>query len=113
MIGAIARAMMALAAHCLGESRREWAAAMQAEFEMLAEGESLRFAIGCLAAALREMPAREEGRFTLTNYALALGLMIPMAALQFGCALLGLPHLYPGERGLPGALLEGAAHEIL
>ncbi|KRC79031.1 hypothetical protein [Sphingomonas sp. Root241] len=112
MTAAVSRAVMALAVCCLGESRREWALAMQVEFETaVAEGKPLLFAMGCLAAAWREMLTREEGRFALTNYALVLGLMIPMAALQIGCALLGLPYLYPGGNGLSGALLEGGAHE--
>lgn len=114
MMAAVSRAVMAVAVCCLDGSRREWSAAMRAEFETAAaEGKPLPFAIGCLAAACREMLTRREGRFTLTNYALALGLMIPMAALQIGCALLGFPYLYPGQAGLPGALLEGAAHEAL
>lgn len=114
MKAAVSRAVMALAASCLGESRREWSAAMQAEFESaVADEERLPFAIGCLAAAWRGMLTSGEGRFVLTNYALALGLMIPMAALQIGCALLGFPYLYPGKDGLAGALLEGGAHEVL
>jgi len=56
---------------------------------------------------------REEGRFVLTSYALALALMLPMAALQIGCALLGLPYLYPDAHGLSGAMLEGGTHELL
>lgn len=114
MKAAAARAMMALAACCLGESRREWAAAMQAEHEAAAaDGRSLSFAAGCLAAAWRGMLTREEGRFILTSYALALGLMIPMATVQIGSALFGFPYLYPGEGGLSGALLVGAEHELI
>lgn len=110
----VARAVMALALCSMGESRREWAAAMRAEFETAAdEGMALGFAAGCLMAAWRELLTREEGRFALTSYALVLGLMLPMAALQIGCALLGLPYLYPGQQGLSGALLEGHAHEPL
>lgn len=87
---------------------------MRAELETaIAEGKPLLFATGCLAAAWRELLMQEEGRFVLTNYALALGLMIPMATLQIGCALFGLPYLYPGRRGLSGALLEGGAYEVL
>ncbi|MBO9624054.1 MAG: hypothetical protein J7500_15205 [Sphingomonas sp.] len=105
---------MALAVCCMGESRREWTLAMRAEFEAAAaEGKPLAFALGCLAAAWRELLTREEGRFVLTNYGLALGLMLPMAALQIGCALLGLPYLYPGQKGLAGALLQGGAQESL
>jgi len=114
MRAAVARAVMALAVVSLGESRREWSLAMQVEFETaVADGKPLLFAMGCLAAAWREMVTREEGRFLLTNYALALGLMIPMAALQIGCAVLGLPYLFPGQTGLAGALLQGGAQEIL
>lgn len=110
----LSRALLALAQCCLGESRREWGAAMRAELETaLAEGRPIGFAAGCLAAALRELVTREEGRFTLTSYALVLGLLLPMAALQIGCALLGLPYLYPHQLGLAGALLEGSAHEPL
>lgn len=110
----IARAIMAIARCCLGESRRDWSAAMQAEFEAARiDGGALPFAVGCLGAAMRELLTREEGRFTLTSYALVLGLMIPMAAVQVGCALFGLPYLYPGESGLTGALLIGGAYEGL
>src|SRR3546814_17095820 len=59
------------------------------------------------------MLTREEGRYTLTNYALALGVMIPTAALQIACALFGLPYLYPGREGLSGALLVGYDHDAL
>lgn len=114
MRAAVARAVMALAVCCLSESRREWSLAMQIEFEtVVVEGKPLSFAIGCLAAAGREMLTREEGRFVLTSYALALCLMIPMAALQIGCAVLGLPYLYAGQGGLRGALLEGGSQEAL
>jgi hypothetical protein len=111
---AVARAVMALAAASLSESRREWSRAMRMEFETAAEeGKPLRFAIGCLTAAWRELVTREEGRFLLTSYVLALGLMLPMAALQIGCAVIGLPYLYPGQTGLRGALLQGGAQEAL
>ncbi len=114
MKAAVSRAVMALAVCCLDESRREWSAAMEAEFETaVADGKALPFATGCFAAACREMLTREEGRYTLTSYALTLGLMIPMAALQVGCALFGFPYLYPGQDGLAGAMLQGAEHEAL
>jgi hypothetical protein len=110
----VSRAVMALAVCCLGESRRQWSMAMQAEFETaVAEGTPLLFSTGCLTAAWREMLTSEQGCFALTNYGLVLGLMIPMAALQIGCALFGLPYLYPSQAGLAGALLEGGTHELL
>lgn len=109
-----ARAIMGLATCVLTDSRREWAAAMRSEFEVAVEdGTPLSFAFGCLATALRELLSREEGRFAVTSYALALGLMLPMAALQIGCAVFGLPYLYPGRTGLSGALLQGSEHELL
>ena len=110
----VSRALMAVAAACMGERRRDWAMAMQAEFETAAdEGDALPFAAGCLAAAWREMLVREEGHFLLTSYALALGLMIPMATLQIGSALLGFPYLYPPGDGLPVPLIEGGGHRAV
>jgi hypothetical protein len=106
MTAAVARAVMALAVCCMGESRREWAEAMRAEFdEALAEGKPFAFAIGCLAAAWREMPEHAEGRLGLANYTLALGLVIPMAALQFALPF-GFSTIV-GE-GFGGVLLIGA-----
>ena len=114
MRATLARMVMALAVCCLDEGRREWARAMRMEFETAVEdGKPLRFAIGCLTAAARELVTREEGRFVLTSYALALGLMLPMAALQIGCAVLGLPYLYAGHGGLSGSLAAGGAPEVL
>jgi hypothetical protein len=110
----LARLIMALAIGSMGEGRHEWAAAMRVEFETAAgEGDSLPFAAGCFVAAWRDVLTHEEGRFRLTSYALALGLMIPMAAVQIGCAVLGFPYLYPGEDGLAGAVLVGGEHEAV
>lgn len=114
MTATLARFIMALAVGSMGETRRAWAAAMRTEFAAAAAaGDALPFAFGCLLTAWRELLTRAEGRFTLTSYALALGVMLPMAALQLGCALFGLPYLYRGGGGLPAALLEGRAHEGL
>jgi len=91
------RAVMTLASCCLGESRRDWAQAMEAEFEeAVNEGQPLAFATGCLLTAWREMPQHQEGRLVLASYALALGLLIPMAVFSFACAL-GLPQLSAGR----------------
>ena len=91
MTQAAAKAVMTLATSCLGENRREWAFAMEGEFEAAIEdGKPLAFATGCLIAAWREMPKQAEGRLVLANYALALGLLIPMAVLQFMQAV-GVP----------------------
>ena len=79
----IPRALMSLAGSCLGESRHDWACAMEAEFELAVEdGRPLAFAVGCLIAASRELPRNAEGRLTLVNHMLALGLLIPMAVFQ-------------------------------
>jgi hypothetical protein len=83
MMAAIGRATMTLAVHCLGDQRGEWARAMQAEFEIATEhGKPLSFAISCLAGALREMPAHEEGRFVIANHVLAIGLILPVAVMM-------------------------------
>lgn len=109
MTSAAARAMMSLATCCLGEDRREWALAMEGEFEVAAEkGEGLTFAAGCLVAAWGEMPKHEEGRLVLASYTLALGVLIPMALLQFACAI-GLPNVLTGQSGSYRMLSEGGA----
>jgi len=107
MTAAVSRAVMSLAICSLGESRREWALAMRAEFdEALAEGKPLAFAAGCLVAAWREMPNHAEGRLVLANYTLALGLLIPMAVLQFAVAL-GSSWVFIGGLAFSGATLGG------
>jgi len=84
MTQAVSRALLSLASRSLGSDRRTWAMAMEAEFEEAVEdGKPMMFAIGCLFAAWREIGKHNEGRLILANYALALGLLIPMAALQF------------------------------
>jgi hypothetical protein len=95
MTARVARVVMALAVSCLGEHRREWGYAMMAEFEAAErDGQALAFAIGCLTGALRELPFHGEGRFALSSYALALGLMVPIAAgLIFG-VLFDFPYSY-------------------
>jgi hypothetical protein len=84
---------------------------MEAEFQAAVDdGRPLAFAAGCLIAAWREMPLQSEGRFVLVNYAFALGVLIPMAVLQFGCA--GLPYLSVA-RGWGHALLApGSAQQL-
>lgn len=112
MMAALARALMSLATSCLGESRREWALAMEGEFAAaLAEGTPLAFAAGCLMAAWREMPKHEQGRLALANHILALGLILPMAALQFASAA-GLPSLFSAKDGLYGMPTLGRTQEL-
>jgi hypothetical protein len=110
MTMALSKALMSLTTCCLGESRREWAIAMQGEFEAAAEeGGPLAFAAGCLIAAWREMPRHQEGRLTMASYALALGVLIPMAAFQFACAI-GFPFA-PAGHGLLTMLAPGGARD--
>jgi len=98
---AVAQLLMALATHCLGDDRREWAQAMQAEYdEAGADGRQLGFAAGCLIVAWREMPRHAEGRLFLADHALALGLLVPVAFLQFACAI----GLSSGPGGMYGVL---------
>lgn len=120
MMHTLSRALMTLACHCLGEGRRDWAQAMRAEFNVAVEdGHALSFATGCLIGALRQMPMQEEGRFVLTNYTLALIVMVPVAAIEISGALFGMPHLF-GDQGGPGAgmtfaqkLIIGGAYQVM
>lgn len=104
MMLTLSRALMTLATGSLGESRRDWAAAMESEFDAaVADGTPLAFAAGCLIAAWREVPRHAEGRLVMANYGLALGLFIPMAVLLIG-QVTGLPLLLTGSAdGIPTA----------
>jgi hypothetical protein len=107
MIALLSRAVMTLASSCLGNRHREWALAMRIELEAaIADGNGLDFSIGCLVAAWRELPAQAEGRLLLARYALALGLILPLAALLSSSALLGFPQLDFGH------LAFGAPHSV-
>ena len=104
----VARAVMALAVSCLGGRGRDWALAMEGEFEAASEdGKPLSFALGCLMAAWRELPAHEEGRFTIASHVLALVLLVPTAALlvsslatDFPASYFGLPDSIGGQEPL-------------
>jgi hypothetical protein len=99
--------MMTIATACLGERRRNWALAMQAEFELgVEDGRKMAFAAGCLMTAWREMHKHAEGRLTLASYTLGLGLFVPMAAMHFARVL---DFLVVGTAVPGGALLAGAS----
>ncbi|HYC95695.1 MAG TPA: hypothetical protein VEB39_08370 [Sphingomicrobium sp.] len=86
---------------------------MQAELEVAIEdGRPLAFAMGCVLAAWRELPAHPEGRFALASHLLAIGLIVPIAALTLSCGLLGYPYLAFGEIGIWG-FLAGSSDQIL
>lgn len=103
MTATVARAVMAVAIRSLGERRREWALAMRAEFGAAEEdGRPLAFALGCLLAAWRELPAHDEGRLTIAAYALALALLIPMSAMLASSVLFDFPFSHFGPGGVHG-----------
>jgi hypothetical protein len=94
---------MALAVSSLGDRRRDWALAMEVEFEAArADGKPLAFALGCLMAAWRELPAHEEGRLKIASHALAFLLILPIAALLASNVLAGFPGSYLGPIGSDG-----------
>lgn len=82
MNAALSRALVALAVRSLGDEQSDWGRAMEAEFESaLDDGRPLAFAVGCLVGSWRRMPASEEGRFMLAGQIVALGLLVPAAAM--------------------------------
>lgn len=102
---ALSRVVMAIAVRSFSESRHDWAMAMEVEFEVAVEaGEGLAFAVGCLMGAWREMPAYEEGRFTLASYLFSLGVIVPMAALLLLSVAHGFAYLAPDGTGTAGLL---------
>lgn len=108
-----ARLLMRLAACCLGGHRREWVWAMEAEFEVAIEdGRPLAFALGCFAGACREIPMHREGRFALASHMVAIGLLIPVAALLMAGPLFGASMLHPGHAAFHDAM-GGQGSEML
>ena len=96
MTGWLARAVMKLAMAGLGSDRREWAAAMHAEFAMAAEArEGLSFAFGCLSTAWRELPRHRHGQLALSRYTFSMGLFLPAAALLLTGLWFGYPWVEP------------------
>lgn len=101
---ALSRALMSLARRSLGSDRLAWGMAMEVEFEeAVDDGKPLMFAVGCLIAAWREIGKHSEGRLTVANYALAVGLLIPMAAVQFQQAVGFLSSADGPPLGMPAA----------
>jgi len=108
MKATLARCIMTVAVRCFSDRRHQWASAMAAEFETAAdEGEALSFAIGCLATALAEMPKHEEGRFALASHILALGVMLPIAALLVSSVPRGFALLAPSSESAVALLGSG------
>jgi hypothetical protein len=103
---ALERCMMDLAVNLIDPRRREWAIAMRVEWASAEwEGtQSWRFAWGCLACALRELPGHEAGRFGLARYFLALGVLVPMAVLLLASVAQGSAYWLADAAGA-GALL--------
>jgi hypothetical protein len=92
MMAGVARALMAVAVHCLGDRRREWGQAMEAEFEAAADDRRpLTFALGCLGAAARQLPSHTEGRLAIASHLVALVVIVPAAALLLASVLAGFP----------------------
>lgn len=108
MKAAFARCIMTVAVRCFSDRRHQWASAMAAEFEIAAdEGEALSFAIGCLATTLAAMPKHEEGRFALASHILALGVMLPIAALLVSSVPRGFALLAPSSESAAALLGSG------
>lgn len=100
------QAMMRVATACLGDERRDWALAMQAEFEVaVKDQQKMAFAAGCLMTAWRDMHRHAEGRLTLASHALGLGLFVPMAGMHLARVL---DFLFVGT-GVPGGALWAGA----
>lgn len=115
MMAALPRVVMALATRSLGSHRREWARAMEEEFEAATEdGRALTFALGCLMAGCRELPAHEEGRFAIASHALALIVIVPAAAMMISSVLTGFPTSFLGHFSIAGLLdLSGGQRPVL
>lgn len=115
MMTALSRIVMRIAIRCLGDRRGEWGRAMGGEFEMsIADGKPLTFAIGCLLGAWRARLTDGEGRFAMVSYALAVGVILPLAAVLAVGAIDGFPYLDFAQNDVFGILsVHGAASTLL
>jgi len=108
----LAQFIIALASRTLGARNATWAQAMRAELDAATEdGRALRFASGCLLASWRELPRFSDGRLVLVSYALAVGLIVPLAALWLWLGVLGFPYLALGDVGIWG-FIAGRSEQI-
>lgn len=114
MMTALSRCVMAAAIVCLGDRRREWGIAMRGEFEAsIADGKPLSFAFGCLLGASRARLADPDGRLALASYGLAIGLILPLAAVLAVGAIAGFPYLDFAQDNVVGILAFGGATSTL
>lgn len=111
----LSRCVMALAIAGLGERNREWGLAMQGEFEAsIDDGRPLFFAFGCLLGTWRMRLADPDGRFALASYALAVGLILPLASVLAVGAIVGFPYLDFAQDNVVGILaIDGAPTTLL
>ena len=108
----LARTIVALAARTLGTRHADWAQAMKAELDVaIDDGRPMSFAAGCLLASWRQMLRFSEGRLTLASHLLAIGIIVPLAALWLWLGLLGYPYLAIGNVGVWG-FIEGRSEQI-
>lgn len=113
MTRTLSRWILALAVHGLGAHRSGWGQAMAAELDAAEDdGQALRFALGCLAAAWRTLPRHREGRSALARYGVAIGLFLPVSATMILAALYGLPFV-DGRGGLAGLVSGSETHGSL
>lgn len=115
MIATLSRCVMTLAIAGLGDRNREWGLAMQGEFEAaIDDGRPLFFAFGCLLGAWRMRLADPDGRFALASYALAVGLILPLASVLAVGAIVGFPYLDFAQDNVVGILaVDGAPTTLL
>ena len=110
----LSRCVMALAIVGLGDRNREWGLAMQGEFEAsIDDGRPLFFAFGCLLGAWRMRLSDPDGRFALASYALAVGLILPLASVLAVGAIVGFPYLDFAQDNVVGILALGGAPTTL
>ena len=115
MIAILSRCVMILAIAGLGDRNRDWGLAMQGEFEAsIDDGRPLLFAFGCLLGAWRMRLADPDGRFALASFALAVGLILPLASVLAVGAIVGFPYLDFAQDNVVGILaVDGAPTTLL
>ncbi|MEN3972994.1 hypothetical protein WJS89_09980 [Sphingomicrobium sp. XHP0235] len=95
---------------CASREDRDWALAMCCEYEEVRRtGGGVDFLAGCLLAIAGRLLRHAEGRHALARHMVVLGMILPVAIFQFGCALSGILLMRNGT----DAYHAGLAHQGL
>ena len=92
---------------CALPEDRDWALAMCCEYEEVRRtGGGVGFLAGCLFAIAGRLLRHTEGRDAIARHMVVLGIVLPIAIFQFGCALSGVMLMRSGSDAFHASLVQ-------